>query len=357
LKMDLYIEGHIMEIKIASDQDEQKWDEIVERAPNGELFHTWRWLKTIEKYSLQKKAGMQSRARLYPLFLMEKEKIVGIFPLFLFKTALVTSCYSPPSNVDTLYLGPLFPDIETLLPAKKQIFLHDVQITVDKFIRNDLKANYIQISTPPGFEDCRFFKWAGYETEARYTAYLDLSIGTDLIWKNLNRSTRQSIEKAKKEGVSISEGTKEDLAFLYGLLEERDRIASPREFLDSIFETFSQGHLKVWIAKAGSERLSGIITVIYKDKVTFWIGAPKCSYKGTSPNELLLWEAIRWSEENKFKTFEIEGADDYSLFPFKRKFNAEPIIYFQMKWFSPTLRIFATLYNGIIKRKTNLLET
>jgi len=346
-----------MEIKIASDSDEQKWDEIVERSLNGELFHTWKWLKTIEKYSTQKREGKKGLGTFYPLFLMEKEKIVGLYPLFLFRSPFMISCYSPPSNVDTLYLGPLFPEIEKLLPAKKQIFLHDVQITVDRFIRNDLKANYIQISTPPGFDDCRFFKWAGYETEARYTAYLDLSSGTDLIWKNLNRSTRQSIEKAKKEGVEIIEGNREDTSFIYDLLKERDRIASPKEFLDSVFSSFSQGHLRVLIAKAGSERLSGIITIIYKDKVTFWIGAPKCSYKGASPNELLLWEALRWSEVNNFKRFEIEGADDYSLFPFKRKFNAKPVIYFQMKWLSPPLRFLALLYNGIIKRKANLLES
>jgi hypothetical protein len=345
-----------MEIKIGTDQDEQKWDEIVERAPNGELFHTWKWLKTIEKYSIRKAAGTLSRGKFYPVFLMEKEKIVGIYPLFLFKTPFIISCYSPPSNVDTLYLGPLFPELEKLLPAKKQIFLHDVQVTVDRFIRNDLKANYIQISTPPGFDDCRFFKWAGYETEARYTAYLDLCTGTDLIWKNLNRSTRQSVEKAKKEGVEISEGNKDDINFIYDLLKERNRIASPREFLDSIFGAFSQGNLRVLIAKAGSERLSGIITVIYKDKVTFWIGAPKCTYKGASPNELLLWEAIKWSESQNYKRFEIEGADDYSLFPFKRKFNAEPVMYFQMKWLSPTLRFLASLYTGIIKRKANQLE-
>jgi lipid II:glycine glycyltransferase (peptidoglycan interpeptide bridge formation enzyme) len=287
---------------------------------------------------------------------MEKEKIVGIYPLFLFRTPLITFCYSPPLNVDTLYLGPLFPEIDTWLPAKKQIFLHGAQVVIDRFIRTELKANYIQISTLPGFEDCRFFKWGGYKTEARYTAYLDLTTGTDTLWKNLNRSTRQSIEKAKKEGVSVSEGDLDDLYFIYDLLKKRNRIESPKEFLGSLFHTFSQGHLRVFIARAGDERLSGIVTLIHGDKVTFWIGAPKCSYKGANPNELLLWEAIRWSEEHHYTLFEIEGADDYSLFPFKRKFNGKTILYFQMKWFSPTLQIFASIYQGIFKRDTNLLE-
>jgi len=344
-----------MEIRIASDNDEQRWDSIVQQAPNGELFHTWKWLKIIEKYATQKKAGVLAKGKLYPVFLMEKEKIVGIYPLFLFRTPYIISCYSPPSNVDTLYLGPLFPELDTLLPAKKQIFLNEVQIALDRFIRKDLKASYIQISTPPGFEDCRFFKWAGYETEARYTSYLDLSNGTDQIWKNLNRSTRQSIEKARKEGVTIYEGNKDDIGFIYDLLKSRNRIASQKDFLNSIYHTFSDGHIRILMAGTETEKLSGIITVIFKDKVTFWIGAPKCSYKGTSPNELLLWEAIRWSETHGHKRFEIEGADDYSLFPFKRKFNAIPVIYFQMKWMSPPLRMLSYFYNGIIKKKPNQL--
>jgi hypothetical protein len=345
-----------MEIRIATDQDEQKWDEIVARSPNGELFHTWKWLKIMERFSVQKKAGLTVAGTLYPVFLMEKEKIVGICPLFLFKAPLVTSCYSPPLNVDTLYLGPLFPDLEALLPAKQQIFLHDVQIAVDRFIRNDLKANYVQINTPPSFGDCRFFKWGGYEAEARYTSHLDISQGTELIWKSLNRGTRRFIDKAKKEEITVSAGDKEDLFFIYDLLKERGRIQCPREFIGAVFDTFSPANLTVFIAKVGTERLSGIVTLLYRDKVAFWIGAPKCSYKGTYPNELLVWEAIRWAEEHHYKTFEIIGADDYSLFPFKRKFNAQTVMYFQMKWFSPKLHMVASVYKGLFKRDENLLE-
>ena len=113
--------------------------------------------------------------------------------------------------------------------------------------------------------------------------------------------------------------------------------------------------MKIFIAKAGEERLSGIILVIFKDKVTFWCGAPKCSYKGISPNETLLWEAIQWSEANGFKTFEIEGADDFSLYPFKRKFNAENVLYFQNKWLSSNLQMLSLLYNVFRRSDMNQL--
>jgi len=345
-----------MEIRIATEEDAQRWDEIVERSPNGELFHTWKWLKIMERFSVQKKAGLSVKGTLYPVLIMEKEKIVGLCPLFLFKTPLVTSCYSPPLNVDTLYLGPLFPELDNLMPAKQQIFLHDVQIALDRYIRTELKANYVQINTPPSFGDCRFFKWGGYDAEARYTSHLDLSGGTEAIWKNLNRGTRRFIDKAKKEEMNVSVGDKDDLLFVYDLLRERSRIQCPREFVSAVYDTFAPANMAVFIAKVGTERLSGIVTLLYKGKVAFWIGAPKCSYKGTYPNELLVWEAIRWSVEQKYKTFEIIGADDYSLFPFKRKFNAKTVMYFQMKWVSPKLHMVTSVYNGIFRRDENLLE-
>ena len=345
-----------MELKIATDQDQQKWDEIVERSPNGELFHTWKWLKLMEEYSIQKIGGFKSKARLYPVFLMEKDAIVGIYPLYIFQLPLINLCFCPPANVDTLYLGPLFPDFDNMIPSKKQSFLEEVQVIMDRFIKKDLKADYIQINTPPGFEDCRFFKWGGYVSEARYTSYLDLSGGTDLIWKNLNRNLRRSIEKVKNAGVLITEGDKDDIIFIHNLLKDRSRITSSDAFLGSVYDAFSQDNIKIWVAKAGEERLSGIIMIIYKDKMAFWIGAPKCSYNGTYPNELLVWEIIRWAGEHGFRTFEIVGADDYSLFPFKRKFNAKTVLYFQSKWFSPTLHTLSALYRAFSKKDMNLLE-
>lgn len=344
-----------MELKIATENEAERWDEIVERSPNGDLFYTWKWLKLMEEYSIQQIGKFYSKAKLYPVILMEKETIVGIYPLYIFQLPLVKFCYSPPPRVESLYLGPLFPEIDNLIPSEKESFLEEFQVLIDRYIRKELKANYVRLNTPPGFEDCRFHKWGSYVSEARYTAYIDLSIGMGVLWKNFNRSLRQSIEKAKKVGMSVAEGNKDDIYFIHDLLKERNRISSPREYLGSVYDAFSKNNVKIFIAKAGEERLSGIILVIFKDKVTFWCGAPKCSYKGISPNETLLWEAIQWSEANGFKTFEIEGADDFSLYPFKRKFNAENVLYFQNKWLSSNLQMLSLLYNVFRRSDMNQL--
>jgi len=342
-----------MEIKIAEELNQQQWDSLVDHSQNGSIFYTWKWLKLVEKYSYMRIVGIKTNSKFYPLFLIENGKPTGIYPLFFFKTPLSTFCYSPPSNVELLFLGPLFPEINTMNQEKKQVFLQNVQVLVDRFIRKDLNANYIQINTPPGFDDCRFFKWGGYNVEPRYTYDINLSSGLDPLWKNFSRSLRYYIKKAKKEGITVTEGSKEDAFFIYDLLKGRGRIKSSKEFIGEIFNQFFPDHIKVFIAKASSEeRLCGIITIIEKDRVRFWVGAPKCSYKGLSPNELVLWESIRWAYEQGFKIFEIEGADDYSLYPFKRKFNGNVMTYYQMKWLSPSLSILSSLHR-LIKKENN----
>ena len=340
-----------MELKIATESDQQTWDEIVERSPHSTLFHTWKWLKLVEKYSVMNVAGMHSGARLYPVMILEKNVPVGIYPLFLFTPAGLHFCYSPPSHTETMYLGPLFCGADLMKEEKKQIFFLDMQKEMDRFIKKELKANYIQIKTSPGFEDCRSFRWGGFAIEPRFTYHIDLREGTETIWKSFNRSLRYYIEKAKKEGIVVVPGDKEDAFYIYDLLKERRRVESPKEFLGSVYDALSPDKVKIFIAKAGSERLSGIITLIHKDMVSFWIGSPKYSYKGISPNELVLWESIRWAGQQGFKTYEIVGADDYSLFPFKRKFNGKIIPYYHMSWYSPLLNVVASVYSSVKKAR------
>lgn len=344
-----------MELKIASETDQHLWDSIVERSPNGTLFHTWKWLKLMEKNSGMKNVGMKSllftqqiNATLYPLLIMEKDQAVGIFPLFFFRNPLFNFCYSPPhSNMAvTPHLGPIFPDTEIMKPEKKQILLNDFMKLADGFIKKDLNSKYILINTPPGFEDCRVFKWRGYTVEPRYTYNIDLEVGVDTVWKNFNRSLRYYIEKARKAGIVISDGNKDDSFYIHDLLKERNRATLSKEYLSEIYEIFFPDNIKIFIAMADSKRLSGIITLIYKDKVSFWMGAPKSSYMGLSPNELVLWESIKWASEHGFKTYEIVGADEYSLFPFKRKFNGKITPYYQMKWLSRPLNVFSSLYRS-----------
>jgi len=353
-----------MELKIARNADKDQWDTIVENSPNGTLFHTWKWLHLIEKYSSMKNVGIKSfifsqnvNAQLFAMILMDKNSPVGVFPFYFFENPICSFCYSPPHSDmgSTPYLGPLFPYIETMTEEKKQTLLIDVQKVMDQFFKKNLKSKYVLINTPPGYSDSRSFRWGGYTVDPRFTYYIDLTQGPDSIWKNFNRSLKYYIEKARKVGITVFDGNKEEALYIYDLLNQRGRTTFPKAFLGELFDNFFPNNMKIFIARTDSEYLSGIITISYKDKVSFWIGAPRCSYKGLSPNELVLWESIRWASEHGYKTYEIIGADDFSLFPFKRKFNGKVTPYYQMKWSSPIIRVLSSLYYTLKKGNNNQL--
>jgi hypothetical protein len=354
-----------MELKIAAETDQMLWDGIVQRSPNGTLFHTWKWLKLMEKYSSMENVGIKSllfpnktSAKLYPLILVEKDHPAGIFPLFFLNNPAVNFCYSPPhSNMGTTpYLGPLFPELDTIKEEKKQVLLVEVQKEVDRFIKKNLKSNYILLNTPPEFEDCRAFKWSGYTVEPRYTYYIDLKLGKKKIWDGLSRTLKQDINKVINKGIRVETGSKKEVEYIYELLKKRNRIDTDKEYILQIFDNFAQENLNVFIARHENELLSGGIIINYKKKVSFWVGTPRFSYEGTTPNTLIYWETINWAIEKGFDTFEIIGADDYSLFPFKRKFNGKIIPYYQMKWMSPSLNLVSSLYQCLKTGDSNQLE-
>jgi lipid II:glycine glycyltransferase (peptidoglycan interpeptide bridge formation enzyme) len=151
-------------------------------------------------------------------------------------------------------------------------------------------------------------------------------------------------------GIEVDEGERRDVEHIYDLLKRRDRIKATKEFLLEIFDNFHPNNIKVFISKKENDCLSGIITTCYKNKVSFWIGSPRVLYHGVSPNELLLWESIKWSIANGFEFYEIMGADDLSLYPFKSKFNGELINSLSMKWFSPAFKLIVGVYQSIKPR-------
>ena len=97
-----------MDIKIANESDSKKWDSIVENSPHGTIFHTWKWLKIVEKHT---KTG------LYPLIGLKGEAPVGIFPLY-YKKQLIKIVFSPPPKALLLYLGPIIVNYDKLKQSK-----------------------------------------------------------------------------------------------------------------------------------------------------------------------------------------------------------------------------------------------
>jgi len=334
-------------------RDRGFWDKIVERS-NGTIFHRWGWIKLMEKHSIKKIFRKSCKAKLYPLVIFDGETPIGLFPVFLYK-GIVKFVFSPPGGVENLYLGPLIVEYDKLKQSKRESRLLSVIKEVDSFIQSELDPNFIMFSTIPDLIDSRPFKWLGYDVEPRYTYILKLNRGMEEIWKSFHKSLRRGIEKARRSGIIVREGFKDDLEHIYDLLRSRNRIHTSKEFVLEVFKKF-KSNVKVFIAEKDGERLSGIVNICYDKKVNFWIGSPKFNYRGVNPNEIVFYESIKWAKENGFKYYEIMGADDFSLFEFKRKFNCDLSMFLTARKYSPRfIKIIEAVYRTIKPRYKNLL--
>ena len=307
-----------IELKIAGEKDSEKWDELVASSPHGTIFHTWKWLKIVEKHT---------RTKLYPIIGLKGSVSIGVYPLFLQKKLFTNIVFSPPSRALLVYLGPVFCNYDELKQNKKESVFVDFQKKVDEFLHFKIKYNYTRIRAVPELVDFRPFLWAGYRVEPLYTYIIDLTGGFEHIWKNFNKQVRIDIKKTGRGGVGVRLGSGKELGFLKKsvadrLIDQGLDSGDYSDYLEDIHRAFSPDNFKIFVGEYKGETVGGLTLLCYKNRASLWLGVPKTDLKGIYPNDLVVWESIKWACENGFKQYELmDAGNDPRLRHFKSKFN------------------------------------
>lgn len=346
-----------MDITLKICETEEEWENALEKCPHATIFHKWKFLKIMEKHS-KMNLLWSSEAKFHPLIGVHKKKPVGILPLFSYKTPILKAVFSPPLNSEATYMGPLIIEEEKLSQRDRENTFFEFIKAVDEYISTNFNANLIKIRTAPGILDVRSFIWNNYKVEVQYNYEIDISVGCERIWDKFEPNLRRSIKKASSAGISFEEGTKEDIKHFFSNLQKRyaEQKLKPNidlTYLIETYEEFSNKNLKFFAAKKDRNFLSGIILLTYKEKAVAWIGAHKTDSTEISPNDLIIWESIKWASENKYKTFEITWANTQRLCKYKAKFNPKASPYFSCEKHSK----FVSILYKIEEIKKILLNT
>jgi len=321
----------MIEIRHASKDEIKKWDDWIEGSLNSILFHKWDFLKIMEKHT---------KSKLHPLIGFKGEEPVGLLPVFEQKRSFLKTVFSPPPQISVPYMGPVFIGFENLPQHKKEPAYMEFFKSADAYIMETLKPNFIQMSTQPGSLDCRQFKWIGYETEAMYNYVVDLTGGEGKIWGDFKKKLRQDIKRTEKKGITVSEGGREELLYVYNSVSERyaeqgQDPSLPKQFLLDVYDKFHPQNIRIFVAKFNGEPIAGLIDIYFKDRAESWVGNVKSAISGIHPNDLLQWHTIKWACEHGLKQYIIMGANTPRLSPFKLKYNPQIEINFQAKKYSP----------------------
>ena len=299
--------------------EKDKWGEFVCKHPQGNIFQTpemaevYRQTKNYEPISLAAVDGTgEIFAVLQAVVIKEMNSILGSFSA----RAIIQG-------------GPLFIENENGIKALKVLIEHYDAVA-------QKKALYTQIRTMWDTSNISsFLNSMGYVYEERLNFLMDLTIPTDILWRQLFKSRRNGINRAKRRGVTIDEVTNESLIpIVYNHLQETYKNAKMPLGDISLFQNafnilIQKNMAKFFLAKHEDKYIGAIVVLIYNGIIYDWYAGASRDYLPLCPNDILPWHVTEWGSKNGYHTFDFGGAgtpnEEYGVREFKRQFGGEMV--------------------------------
>lgn len=178
--------------------------------------------------------------------------------------------------------------------------------------------------------------------QPRYVFRLDLKGKTEEeIFQSFHSKTRYNIRLARKKGVTLREGKREDLEQFQNILEttgKRDGFyIRKKEYFEKIYDSFDNEHLKLVFADYEGKPIACVLNIFYGNKEWYLYGGSLNEHRNLMSTYLLQWEMIKQAIERKMDCYDFRGvcatdATHYNegLYRFKKGFNAEFIEFMDM---------------------------
>jgi hypothetical protein len=299
-------------ITIVNPLEYPNWDELLLTNDQSTFFHTSAWARVLsESYNYK------------PLYFtsIDNGKISALIPVM-----EVNSFITGKRGVSlpfTDYCQPIVPDTN-----------HSLSI-IDEISRYGKKAGwrYIEIRG-----DSHLFK--GKTPSVSYFGHtVDLTSDEKKMLGKFRSSTKRNIKKAIKEGVKVEVcHSLESVRKFYRLnCITRKRHGLPPQpyiFFKKVHEhIISKKKGVVVLASHLKKTIAGAVYFHFGRKALFKYGASNTGYLHLRPNNLVMWEAIKWYAQNGFRVFGFgrTESENEGLLQFKRGWGVkeEPINYFK----------------------------
>lgn len=184
----------------------------------------------------------------------------------------------------------------------------------------------------------RFNKSKNFEgVQPRFVFRLNIEGMTeDEVFANFASKHRYNIRLAKKKGVEVRLGTRDDLAAFCKIMMDtglRDGFV-PRslEYFEKMYDEMApEGYLRLYLVYYQQQLISGAVAILYGNKVWYLYGASSNEHRNVMPNYLMQWEMIKWAIESGCDIYDFRGVSGdlnkgqplYGLYRFKKGFNGD----------------------------------
>jgi Acetyltransferase (GNAT) domain len=320
-----------MGFKLAACNDDQTWDDFVDRSLQGSVFCNAAFLSALGR-------------KLERWLVSENAKVVAAYPVLLNDTQPIAAPHR-----FTLYQGLMFhPEVDS------QPFHRGVQhkLRITDFLLEQMAERYSRISlcTHPNLGDIRSFLWFNYHQPEKgvfsvqtcYTGLLNLrQFERERHLSEMRAVRRSEIVRAGREGYKAVESNDIDtLDRLHDLTFKRQgltRLESDGPMVHSIAEAALKhgfGRCLMAIDPAGNVASANLI-LLDKRVGHYLIGANHPDFRKSGASAFLLLEAIEHAAKSGARYFDFVGINSPNRGDYKVSFNAQPVAYYTLDWKRP----------------------
>ncbi len=318
---------------LAPVKDFRKWDEFVEKSPQGTIFSSSEYIQEAEV-----------PYKLFYVFKGEEQK-AGL------SLILSGDCSGCVLDDLVIYNGILFNYDPTQKPVKSQM----ERFEVTDFIIEELdkKYSFVEMALAPQFQDMRPFLWHNYKSisqeerfavDLRYTSYINISgLAIDVreenteLFKNLDTLRQRNIREGLKKGAVVDRSNNIQL-FLEFYVENLRAQNQPADTIkvkrmgNLIKSLLVKGHAFMY-SSINSDGEVGYIAIFCKDKkrAYYLFGAGHAQLTERYHGTLVFWRAFQDLAKNQgVIEIDMEGVNSPNRGKFKLSFGGDLRTYYQV---------------------------
>lgn len=331
-----------MSIELITDQ--QFWDDFVMTNPHSVIFHRWRILKLVERYS-----GFA----LLPYGIYdEKNRILGVCPLFLMKRGGLKFVFSQPPKAGIPDTGIVMNPVYYTAGRRRREYLFKTFVQELNRQLIEISPNFISISLLPELTDVREFLWNGFGVNVNYSYVIDIDRDIDEIVSSFDKNCRREIRASEQFNLRIEQtfDTEKFFSIMRGRYHEQHLsfpFFSP-EYMKQFLTGFPE-EIKCYFLFNDDEIVNLLLTYTDHQRLVFWKGGVNLN-KEIHSKEFLTLELIKKAKEERFRELELQGANIERIARYKSKFNPRIEQSFTIEKADLLGRMARRLYLNILKK-------
>jgi lipid II:glycine glycyltransferase (peptidoglycan interpeptide bridge formation enzyme) len=283
-------------VRTGTQDTDSEWDHFLEQIPDGRFEQCSGWAA----------AKMEQGWRCSRIEILRSSRIIGGFQI-LFRN-------KGPIRIGYISKGPA---IDAKSPDLLRILIKQIK---DQAATNRITALLVH-PTENGHSVYAALRENGFLPNKLYsvieaTLFLDTSGSQTDVLNRMSRKTRQKIRQSIKRGVKIREGRDSDLSTFFQLMQDTCKrqgnvAANPSslESLNAIWKWLHPRYMRLTFAEVEGKPVSGLLCVLFGDRVTLWKKGWNSNHADLHPNELLYYETLEWARANGWKKCDFGAVD------------------------------------------------